>query len=219
MLRELSSRIRLVALDIDGTITVDRKAGEFELELDVVKAIRELERSGIKVSFVTGNSVPVAAGLARYIGASGPQIAENGCIVFYRDKIYRVCKYTTRTTTELLLREFSNYLHPSWQNKYRLFDYALIIKQKNINIEDLVNKIRLYLRNIGVRVKISYSGYAIHVRPVDADKGRGLEVALSLIDVNPSEVIAIGDSEIDAEMKKPGIKLVSTEKAATVAIS
>ena len=50
MLRELSSRIRLVALDIDGTITVDRRAGEFELELDVVKAIRELERSGIKVS-------------------------------------------------------------------------------------------------------------------------------------------------------------------------
>ncbi len=208
MLGEPSNELRLVALDIDGTITVDKKVGEFRLELDAIKAIRKLEEIGVKVSFVTGNSVPVVAGLARYVGASGPQVAENGCVVFYKDKVYRVCRYSTRTVAELLLREFSNYLRPSWQNRYRIFDYALVLVQK-VDVDELIDTINLYLKQLGVRVKISYSGYAIHVRPIDADKGRGLKVALSLAGVEPNQVIAIGDSEIDTEMKKIGVRLVA----------
>ncbi|MCE4629472.1 MAG: HAD hydrolase family protein [Desulfurococcales archaeon] len=66
-------RIQMIATDVDGTLTIRR--GELLLSLEAVRAIRELEENGITVSLVSGNSLPITAGLARYIGAKGPVIA------------------------------------------------------------------------------------------------------------------------------------------------
>ncbi|MEB3787175.1 MAG: HAD hydrolase family protein, partial [Desulfurococcales archaeon] len=52
-----ASRIKAVAADLDGTLTVAR--GSTLLEVEAVKAVRMLEESGIQVAIVTGNSLPV----------------------------------------------------------------------------------------------------------------------------------------------------------------
>jgi len=84
------ARIKVVAADVDGTLTVRR--GNLLLSLEAVEAIRELEARGITVVLASGNSVPVTAGLARYIGARGPSVAENGCVVFHGGERIHVCR-------------------------------------------------------------------------------------------------------------------------------
>jgi hydroxymethylpyrimidine pyrophosphatase-like HAD family hydrolase len=44
------------------------------------------------------------------------------------------------------------------------------------------------------------TGYAYHVKAPDIDKGRGLETVAATLEIEPSEFVAIGDSENDAEL-------------------
>lgn len=62
--------VKLVATDVDGTLTLRR--GVLLVSLEAIEAIRELEASGVRVSLVSGNSLPITAGLARYFGTTGP---------------------------------------------------------------------------------------------------------------------------------------------------
>ena len=208
---ELPARVCGLALDIDGTLTEKRKLGEFNISLEAVEAIRRAEAAGIPVMLVTGNSVYVVAGIARYIGASGPHVAENGCIVYDRGVIYRVCRDTARRAARLVEEELAGVLKPSWQNPCRLHDYAFI--PKSLSPEEALEAVKRILSSYGINVKVGFSGYAIHLRPVDASKGLGLKLALRLRGLEPSCVIAVGDSAIDLEMKDAGVIMAAVGNA------
>ena len=70
---------KLVAVDIDGTLTDANKL----LHLGAVEALRALEAAGIPVIICTGNTRPIAYGLWRFIGLSGPLVCENGGVLWY----------------------------------------------------------------------------------------------------------------------------------------
>jgi len=157
--------IRVVAADVDGTLTVRR--GNLLLSLEAVEAIRELEARGVTVVLASGNSVPVTAGLARYIGARGPSVAENGCVVFYGGERIHVCR--GRPPEELVRRLEELGFRQSWQNPYRHHDLAFYAEGG-----DLDAALRL-VREYGM-VAI-HSGYALHVQPPGGGKDRGLLAA------------------------------------------
>jgi len=70
-----------VVTDVDGTLTdADRR-----LDPGAVKVVRDLERRGIPVALATGNVLPIALGLYRSLGLSGPIVAENGGMVYHQD--------------------------------------------------------------------------------------------------------------------------------------
>jgi hypothetical protein len=204
-------RVCGVVVDVDGTLTEDRASGSYILDLEAVLLLRELESAGIPVILATGNSAPVTAGLARYIGLSSPHVSENGCVVVRRGRIAPACTETARTAAEAIESFLREVLRPSWQNSCRLFDYAYtIVSQDPLAV---VREARKVIDERGLRAKVSFSGYALHVRPPDASKGIGIRVALNMLGIEPDCVVAVGDSAIDAEMKEAGVYLVAVGNA------
>ncbi|MCE4601492.1 MAG: phosphoglycolate phosphatase [Desulfurococcales archaeon] len=174
--------IRMVATDIDGTLTLGR--GNLLISTEAVKAIRRLESIGVMVSLVSGNSLPITAGLARYIGASGPSIAENGCVLFYNGETIHVCqgKPPRGLIEELKEKGFRE----SWQNPYRHHDVALYPPPG-------YDRSLLYELASRYNVSIYDSGYAIHIQPRGTGKGAGLREASRLTGISLEEVLAVGD--------------------------
>ena len=187
------ARLKLVATDVDGTITIRR--GSLLLSIEAVEAIRKLERNGILVSLVSGNSVPVTAGLSRYVGASGPSVAENGCVVFMNGRIYHVCK--GRPSYRLVEKILELGFRESWQNQFRFHDLAFLHDSKE-EMASLLPDVEEMARREGMRVL--WSGYAIHVQPASGGKGRGLRFAAELAGVSSIEIAAVGDGDNDADM-------------------
>ena len=181
-------RITLVAADIDGTLTLRR--GELLLSIEAIEAVRRLEEHGIRVSLVSGNSLPVTVGLARYIGAGGPVVAENGCVVFWKGEIIHVCegRPPQELVEEILRLGFSE----SWQNRFRFHDLAFRGPQS------LIGEAARIAERYGF-VAIS-SGYALHIQPPGGGKGRGVEVASRLLGSGLENVAAVGDGENDIPM-------------------
>jgi phosphoglycolate phosphatase (TIGR01487 family) len=184
-------RVRAVISDVDGTLT--RRRGDLLLSVEAIEAARMLESNGIKVLLATGNSVPVAAGLARYIGTTGPVIAENGCTIFDSAtwEIIHVCNGKPPQSLAEELKALG--LRPSWQNPYRYHDIAFLDPRRDPSlrhkVEEVVSKYGDYIAIV--------TGYAYHIAPKGASKGRGAEVALKLIGVKKDEAIAVGDGEND----------------------
>ena len=195
------ARVEAVATDVDGTLTISRS--NYRIDVEALNAIQLLEDHGIKVILVSGNALPVVRGLARYLGATGPVVAENGCIIGYRNEVIKVCRRSTREVLEEILRVFGEVLEESWQNPYREYDYALRLKRNNTPEQQrkIVEVIQEYILSKGYTwVKVVPSGFAIHVKPVESDKGKGLIKALELINVDPSRVVGIGDGVNDLEL-------------------
>ncbi len=202
-----------LAVDIDGTLTERRRQGDFLLDLEAVRLIRVVEGLGVRVLLVTGNSAPVVAGLGRYLGASGPHVAENGCVVYTRGRVWHACRETARPAARAIEEELSWLLEPSWQNSCRLHDYAFLARGRGVDPAGLVSEAERVLRERGLRARLSSSGYALHVRPVDASKGRGLAVAAALAGLDTGCMVAVGDSGIDVEMKPPAAVLAAVGNA------
>ncbi|MCX8196675.1 MAG: HAD hydrolase family protein, partial [Acidilobaceae archaeon] len=74
--------IKLVAVDVDGTVTESSR--DLKLSHEGIEAVRSLT-SAFTVVLVSGSSLPVVASLTYYLGTNGPIVAENGCIVLYKD--------------------------------------------------------------------------------------------------------------------------------------
>ncbi|MCE4602539.1 MAG: phosphoglycolate phosphatase [Desulfurococcales archaeon] len=174
--------------DIDGTLT--RRRGDLLLELEAIEAIRLLESKGVIVSLASGNSLPVTAGVARYIGARGPVIGENGCLVLHRGVMHHVCN--GRPGEELVEALESLGLRQSWQNMFRVHDLSF-----SGPIELLVEGARLAER-MGYAAYLS--GYALHVQPRGGGKDAGLMYAARLLGVDLREVAAVGDGGNDIPM-------------------
>ncbi|ADL18952.1 Phosphoglycolate phosphatase [Acidilobus saccharovorans 345-15] len=187
--------LKAVGSDVDGTLTVRR--GDLRVSVHAIRGIRLLESRGVKVILVSGNSLPVTAGLSVYLGSSGPVVAENGCVIMYRGQIYHVC---SGRPPEGLLRKLQDLgLRPSWQNEFRYHDMAFFMPRgvdENSKAE-LLRAVSEIAEAHGLRVL--WSGYAVHINPGNG-KGEGLLRALELIGVSASEAAAIGDGENDLDM-------------------
>ncbi len=183
--------IRLVVVDIDGTLT--RWRGDLLLSIEAIEAVRMLEDRGIRVSLSSGNSLPVTAGVARYIGARGPVIGENGCLILYRQRLIHVCR--GRPGEDLISKLTSIGLRESWQNTFRFHDLSFNAPQGR---EDLLVEGARIAREMGYEAFLS--GYALHIQPAGGGKGAGLLKTVQLLGLDPREVLAVGDGENDIPM-------------------
>ncbi|MCE4603802.1 MAG: phosphoglycolate phosphatase [Aeropyrum sp.] len=191
------SGVRVVALDVDGTITARR--GDTRLDPCSIKIARVLDDLSVEPVLVTGNSLPVVKGLASYLGLRGPVIAENGCVAFVGGERIHFCrgkppKNLVESIVELGFVE-------SWQNEYRYHEYALIPVAPD---KPLIRRASSLARQAGYSA--IWSGYALHIQPPGGGKARGLEALLEMLGASWSEVLAVGDGDNDVEMlAKAGI--------------
>ncbi len=185
---DLGFNVLAVATDVDGTLTDEN----YLIDLKAIEAIRALERNNVKVLLSTGNAVPYAMCLGRYIGTSGPVIAENGGVIYYEEKLHLLAdRGKAEKALKALKGFFGDRVVESITNQFRLADLVIL---RTLD----VNELRKTLK--GFPVKVYDSKFAIHVIDREIDKGKALVKALNLMGVKRSEVAVIGDSELDLSM-------------------
>ncbi len=201
------TRYRLIALDIDGTITVNRSSTT--LCIEVIEALRKARSRGMIISFVSSNALPIVVGLERYLGLEGPAAGETGALVYLDRRVYHLTKYSTRKVLEDVIDKFGEYVTSSWQNLFRIYDSALNINEKyRGDVARIYTMVKEYVTRKYSNVKVGYSGYAIHLTPIDIDKGKALRFILNKLGIDRDETIGVGDSYMDLDfIRETGLKV------------
>ena len=179
--------IRAIACDIDGTITNDKK----QLQPLAMTSLRKVQNRGMPVMIASGNVLPVALGLSSLIGTRGPIIAENGGLVSYQERIYKLQSIEPPLKAWAHLKERMPEAERLFTDTWRETEVAL---RRSLDLE----RVRSILKDCPVEIEAT--GFAIHIMEIGHSKLKGLRKACELIDVDLSEVAAFGDADNDAEM-------------------
>jgi len=184
--------LRVVVTDVDGTLTdADRR-----LDPRAVKQVRALELRGIPVALATGNVLPIALGLHRSLGLSGPVVAENGGIIYVRDDQGRdvVEKLTDRRVALAAFRK----LRAAGLPVRRLFTDRW--RETEVGLEPTVS-VAAVKRALGPSgVDVESTGYALHLIEKGGGKLPALKRALSHRGFTPADCVILGDGDNDVAM-------------------
>lgn len=184
---------RLVAVDIDGTLTDEKK----RLDLTAVTALRDLEEAGIPVVLCTGNTRAIAYGLWRFIGLSGPMVCENGGVVWFGDDdlVLRADGKEAREACHWLASRIKG-LDPLGitTNTWRESEWCLKTE------EDLDAITEALHASPWAHLDVVRTGFAIHVMDPALSKGAGLDVVLKRMGLDADDLLVAGDAPNDLSM-------------------
>lgn len=212
--------IRLVATDMDGTLT---QQGKFTAIL--LRSLEDLAAAGIPVLIVTGRSAGWVSGLASYLPVAGA-IAENGGL-FYpaqgdthppslggrgeaegtRESAIAITpipdiiehRQQLAGAFEKLKAKFPR-IQESDDNRFRITDWTFV--NRELSLEQLESMAEL-CQQIGWG--FTYSSVQCHIKPASQDKAVGLLKVLR--DYFPQyasdQVITVGDSPNDESLFDP----------------
>lgn len=183
-----------VAIDIDGTITDEKKL----LDGEAIEALRKLEQSGIPVILSTGNVRAIAYGLWRFIGLSGPMCCENGGVLWdesWQQPLVRADPTEAKKAAEWLASQIDG-LDPNGieTNHWRESEWCLRADEPYELICELLKNSQF------AHLSTVRTGFAIHLMDGVLSKGQGLKVLFQLLSIDPAEVLAIGDAPNDISM-------------------
>jgi phosphoglycolate phosphatase len=165
--RSGTPKFRVVVTDVDGTLTDSTR----RLDPEAVRAVRRVEDRGVPVILATGNVLPIALALHRSLGLSGPIVAENGGLVWWkdpagRDRVERLADRRVALAGVPAPRTAGVPVHRLFTDRWRESEVAL---EANVSVA----KIRPHLRGLGITAEAT--GYAIHLM----ERGGGEAPALA----------------------------------------
>jgi HAD superfamily hydrolase (TIGR01484 family) len=192
--------IRLIATDMDGTLTTE---GRFAAA--TIETLEILKEAGIIVLIVTGRSAGWVNAIFNYLPIEGA-IAENGGL-FYADRaqapemlvnIDRLLDYRDRLQTifEELQSKFPR-IQESVDNCFRLTDWTFDIADLTITELDKIDAI---CRQWGWG--FTYSTVQCHIKQVRQNKADSLLKVLNQYfpQIRADEIITVGDSPNDESL-------------------
>jgi phosphoglycolate phosphatase (TIGR01487 family) len=173
-----------LAVDIDGTLT--RGDGSGALDPRVFEPLREAET----VVVCTGKVLPNATALCNYVGIEANAVAETGGVV-YADGEMRVLG--DAEGLEAFVDDYAPDGDLGWGttdlvNRWRETEVAVPLERDREEIDEVAE---------GHGLEVLDTGYAYHVKSPDVDKGQGLVAVAETLGFEPSEFVAVGDSEND----------------------
>jgi hypothetical protein len=195
-----SHNIRLVATDMDGTLT---KGGKFMSKL--LQALEDLAAADINVLIVTGRSAGWVSGLSSLMPVVGA-LAENGGL-FYRSgndtpvaltPIPDLAEHRQHLATAFrqLQTKFPQ-IQESTDNRFRItdwtFDVAALTPRELQTLSNLC-------QDMGW--EFTYSNVQCHIKPQGQDKAGGLLQVLRQYfpDYSLEQVVTVGDSPNDESL-------------------
>jgi hydroxymethylpyrimidine pyrophosphatase-like HAD family hydrolase len=191
--------IRVVATDVDGTLTRGRA-----LDPAVVRVLGALAANGIEIVPVSGRPAGEVLGLCRYLCGVERAIAENGLLEVIPDQPPRWLGNPTDReqlppTGRFLDAERGAGLRLAPDHPFRLGDVAY--ERDGRGLEEL-----LRLRDAAAErgVSMIWSSVHIHLTPEPPDKGRGLLRFAADHGLDPATILTIGDAPNDAGLFAPG---------------
>lgn len=207
-LRELADSdlqpVRLVATDIDGTLTSHQR---FTPQL--LTALQALATAGITVVLTTGRSAGWVSALVHYLPVAGA-IAENGGLYFTNsgDSILLSAIRDIDGHRQHLAQFFQKLmttcpkLQASPDNAFRLTDWSFDVAGLT---ESELGAIAACCQQQGWG--FTYSNVQGHIKPLGQDKAVGLQqlLARQFPQLTPKQVLTIGDSPNDEPMFNPDL--------------
>lgn len=188
MLTRLLRSIKVVATDVDGTLTDSQG-----INIKALQAVRELEKNGIEVFLVSSHAFIVTVSLAKYIGLKGLVIGESGAVIgrpweiLHQEKVnydrWEIINY-------LLNIGFRDNI-----NRFRIVDCGFLYseKVKHLKAED----VKKLLKEKGFDVEVYFTKVSLHVLPKGVSKASGLLKALEIRGYIIDDVVFIGDADND----------------------
>ncbi|MEM6449917.1 MAG: HAD family hydrolase [Cyanobacteria bacterium P01_D01_bin.105] len=199
--------IRLLATDMDGTLTVN---GQFESGL--LTAFERLHAVGLPVMIVTGRSAGWVSGLVHYLPVVGA-IAENGGVYIAKHTaadavieaapmilpdIPRMTQHRDRLETlfNKLRARYPN-LRPSADNAFRITDWTFNID--GLSQDDIALMQETCAHHT---MGFTYSTVQCHLKIQTQNKANGLAHVLQqhFPQLSPNQVLTIGDSPNDESL-------------------
>lgn len=176
-----------LALDIDGTLTtpihrIDPRVFEW------------LPEWSAPVVIATGKSFPYPVALCHFLGIPERVIAENGGVVCAEE---RVSFQGDRDAAEAAIERFQarggdlGWGAADTTNRWRESEIAASMDADETLLGEVAAEFDL---------EVVDTGYAYHLKTPGVEKGRGLTAVADLLDLDPGEFVAIGDSENDVSL-------------------
>lgn len=183
--------VRLIASDVDDTITKDGK-----ITARVLSAIEALHDIDVELVLVTGRSAAWCQSLMSYLPKVKVVIGENGGIIVdesgyvrtlvnVTDELNRVAKLINDTT----ILEYTE------DNFSRITDRTFTL----VNDFDLASVQQIVDKNSN-SLEVITSTIHLHVRSREATKANGLKSYIKELGLEPQCILTIGDSMNDAEL-------------------
>ena len=202
------SDIRLIASDVDGTLTDNGKFSS-----DFIFTLLALQSAGIKVLLVTGRSAGWVSALVNYLPVVGA-ISENGGLFLQPNgqqdllsSIHNLSRHRIllENTFHHIKQKFPH-LHPSTDNQFRITDWTFDVD--NLSTDD-IQAISTQCDLMGW--SFTYSNVQCHIKPLHQDKATGLLSVLKKYfpELNSQQVLTIGDSPNDEAMFNPDLFPIS----------
>jgi HAD superfamily hydrolase (TIGR01484 family) len=196
------SDIRLIASDVDGTLTLDGKFSS-----DFISTLLDLQSAGIKVILVTGRSAGWVSALVNYLPVDGA-IAENGGLFSHPNgqqdllsSIPNISRHRIllENTFHYIKQKFPH-LQTSTDNQFRITDWTFDVN--DLSTDD-IQAIFSQCQQMGW--SFTYSNVQCHIKPPHHDKATGLDAVLKnhFPELNSQQVLTIGDSPNDEAMFDP----------------
>jgi phosphoglycolate phosphatase (TIGR01487 family) len=180
--------INALVTDIDGSITDERR----RISIAALEVLRKVEEKGIPVMLASGNVLPIAYGLSSFIGITGPVIAENGGVVYYKKEVkYLADRKRCDEAFEMLKSHLP--VKKIFSDRWRHAEVAIEPDIDLKKVRELLNKYNM---------KAETTGFAIHIFEPHMSKFQGVKVACEMLDIDINCVAAFGDSENDIDMIK-----------------
>lgn len=182
-------KYKVLATDVDGTLTSKAHG----ISTGAIQAIRDLEARGIPVILASARPYPILNILREYLGTSGAIVCENGGHVDYGGESRLLgdneeCHEAYRHLKEA----YGDRVQEAWTNRYNMVDLAM---ERTIERKEVLTILSEF-----PRLRLIDSGFFYHVLARDVDKGKGLRAAAEMMGIESSEIVAIGDSEVDMEL-------------------
>ncbi|MBD2570527.1 HAD family hydrolase [Anabaena lutea] len=192
--------IRLVATDMDGTLT---NQGKFTSVL--LQALENLATAGVKVLIVTGRSAGWVSGLSSLMPVAGA-MAENGGLFYPSQHLEPVAltpipdlvvhRQHLATVFAKLQIQFPQ-IRESADNRFRVTDWTFDVASLTLN----------ELQNIGNICQdmgwgFTYSNVQCHIKPQGQDKAVGLLQVLHQYfpEYSLKQIVTVGDSPNDESL-------------------
>lgn len=186
------NNLKWLAIDIDGTMTIN---GNGMINLEALSKLRYLVKIGYKVIYVTGRTSFEAFSLAVFGGTTQIAIGENGGVIITSPMQYKILASRAECFKGLnILKK-----HISKVNEKPVFPrLSEVVLERSFDIER-ANQI---LSENALALTVVDSKFAYHINESKINKGIGLEHFMKLYDINPDEIVSIGDSITDVPMFK-----------------
>jgi phosphoglycolate phosphatase len=219
-LRYKGDPLRLIAIDIDGTITDMAR----RLEWPAVIALRAAEAAGIPVVLATGNVIPVTKTFYHSIGLTGPMVCENGGVLYWempdpatgRIRITRKVLHGREDADKVVQELERQGFEPRRISSDPWRESEAAIENDSVPEKD----VEAAVKKLGFdHLYVVTTGFACHILHKGTDKYEGLKKIVDWLNehdprFNPDhsyakdptvplrmdEVLAIGDSPNDLQM-------------------